>query len=979
MSRFSLNRVFGRFDTKSPAPGVAVPQDGIIFTDSKNPKLAVDPEVVEGTVLVEQVQEPMKGSESLSPFQAGQERLSVPTVANLGAPVISVEATPQINFSTPLDQKAQKEADQQQEVLVEATPEAESVAIPVKPVEVTEDEEKLHDLLKNLKNKPVAERREDLSQIAALKNGDVPVALNADKVLELRERVEREQAAAVAQAEKIKAEKEKVGLEILKRRNAIERIKGDLEAIAQDVLLLDRQITERETTHVATKGRAGGKKKGEQNVDAVLARLQKDKERVLAQQQNFTERLQGSEAAYQEAVNAYLAIPDATDTEIQELIRENIEPVVVTDDTVVIEPSEISQEIAAEIPAAALGLESLPEQPELMAEKIESEGTLDERIALAREAYVEKDIETTSHLKRLARSFTWIKPEEAAKNGDVQALRERYQSLLAEKKAGSLVELQGLTGEAREQMALQLSKYFLVDEQAALALAYQAREKETLSNKLEKIYQGLGEWYNRQPLGRKIAVGAGLFGSSVALAATGGSIAGIAVGAVAVRRFIAGAGSAVALDAFAEKLLANREEKKVNKKIEDALYEASQESTQEDFAKRIEEFLEAEEKGLDQQIAQKRVKTLFRKWSARIVGGAGGYLAHLVAEGFHEAPQVETGKMEGGVAAGPLEQSSGLAPAAAPEIVPEEGAAVPPEAGRVPSIPTEYVLTQTDGARGLWGVLEKNMPLEGLDAEQKGRAISSMKNLIATKLEALSPEEKAAAGFRSGSIETIYAGDTLHLQELVTEAEMKEIIGGKIIDAPVTSLGEQLPDIDVAHVEGIDSREVSEQITSGADLASSVSDVEDIIPQDDVREMAVDSLVENRGYSPGELLAGEMRGQYIERVAGMRQALFQTPETNNWPKYSYVLHRELGRVTMDQIKEAQALLADGSSTNISNSLHASQIARMSSFTEKAVSVYGDAAQPKVRETLEAYTSRIAALGFRPGADSINLNQITKSV
>jgi hypothetical protein len=388
---------------------------------------------------------------------------------------------------------------------------------------------------------------------------------------------------------------------------------------------------------------------------------------------------------------------------------------------------------------------------------------------------------------------------------------------------------------------------------------------------------------------------------------------------------------------------------------------------------------------LDQEFAKRRKKTVGRKLLSIAIGGGSGYaLSYLLGGDGKDALQTEAKMTEyvENVSQDTLEPSG--------TITSDQVSFGPADAGGGDSsisglmegtqMPEAYTLSVDDSQKGLWGVIEKSLP-SNLEGVEKTRVITSVENLIATKLEALSPEDRAAFGFRSGDINTIYTGDTLKLDGLVSQGEFQEILEGKEIQAPIEAVVSEVAATDtlaeaVASVEPlaqIEALDVSPEI--------GVQEVDSVVSDTSVSDQAIEQKTAletgGRSYTVQEMLQSQERDVYIEKVINLRQALFQTPETNNWLKYSYALNRELGRTSMEQISASADLIAENQGRFVENGLHQSQIERIGLFTKEAIRVYGDEAKPIKSETIESYTSRIAVLGFKPSADSINLNQIKR--
>lgn len=87
----------------------------------------------------------------------------------------------------------------------------------------------------------------------------------------------------------------------------------------------------------------------------------------------------------------------------------------------------------------------------------------------------------------------------------------------------------------------------------------------------------------------------------------------------------------------------------------------------------------------------------------------------------------------------------------------------------------DYVLTRADGSRGLWGIIDAQLPTE-LAREERHAIIQKIENVIAERLQDMSPEERKLAGFPTGNINQIYADDTLRLGTLLTENDIHAIV-----------------------------------------------------------------------------------------------------------------------------------------------------------------------------------------------------------
>jgi len=830
-----------------------------------------------------------------------------------------------------------------------------------KEVVVTPDEAKLHELLQDIKKAPVAEKPVVMKEIAALKKDKVKVALDAQKIRALEEK-RKEQG------------REKAGMKILQEENRIDALKKNIAAISADIKNIDDQIAHREPDASVNR------RKKNALVDPVLDSLKIQSQDLKEKLESFEQRLKGSETARQEAVNQFLDL-DGSEEQINTLIRENIEPEMISEKPVVIEVSDVAKEIALDVPqalaaGALLGVtqelvgEESPEQkviqPSEQEQKVEN---LDDAIASARLAYVVKDVEMTNQWERLKRSFSWLeKPE----NGDLTTLRERYRGLLSQKQQEEIAKI-ALLDEAKRAGAMrELGMYFKVAEGAALASLYAEEEKKTVSGKLGQLLDKIGEQYNALPITKKVLIGAGLLGGSIALAATSG--AGIALGAVAVRKFCAGLGGAVTLDAAAEKFFSGRQEKKVSAEIE-TFIENEEQASPEEFTKRLTEFLDLDNQSIDKQIDKKRRKTFFRKWSLRIGGAFGGIALTNYLATAHEAATVVTPGTDTVVGSGvkvplpinePTMSYDQMGGGATPEVpIPDATETV----SETSTLPETYQLTAADSQKGLWGVLEKSLPSD-MEEAKKTKALTSLQKLIATKLETLSLDDRSALGFRSGDINTIYVGDTLKLNGLVTQAELQDILDGKEIPAVAT-------DIQATEIATTSPLEGQNLAGLGEDTKIDLVDTsqrESVAMSEGSSVQTVETEISSEPVDGTAKLLGEGRVEravYYRELEDTRKTIFAT---NN-------LRFRDSIINAPTVKMSDVLLAasrPGESLIENRAVFGTdQIQRMGKYKELAVNAFGKVAEPGRNETVADYTRRVVTLGFESPENKFNLDKLIR--
>lgn len=365
-------------------------------------------------------------------------------------------------------------------------------------------------------------------------------------------------------------------------------------------------------------------------------------------------------------------------------------------------------------------------------------------------------------------------------------------------------------------------------------------------------------------------------------------------------------------------------------------------------------------------------KLTLRKWTSRIVGGGGGIILSNAFNGFF-ADTPDTGTGNPSISGGPVTVAETVGDSqnlpsgtetpvmSTPSEVSVESPRISPEAISSVGFPDQYPVTVENSQTGLWGILDKSLPTNLPDSE-RAKAVASLQNLIANKLEHLSPEEQNALGFRGGNINTIYPGETLKLQSLVSQSELNEILGGKVVTLeiiPETPLVEnpgtggiidgETPEAPELPTESVPVETgAPEDLLEGVEIGGGLRDlVVEETPIDNTRELLASGRLE--------------RALYSEELGKMRQGIFVTPETSNWLRYSFILHPEMGEVPMGQVLNGSESLP----------LHESQVERLRKIAEQAVVTYGQGARPGKYETIMAYTRRIATLGFQEKSAAIN--------
>ncbi len=180
------------------------------------------------------------------------------------------------------------------------------------------------------------------------------------------------------------------------------------------------------------------------------------------------------------------------------------------------------------------------------------------------------------------------------------------------------------------------------------------------------------------------------------------------------------------------------------------------------------------------------------------------------------------------------------APVPGVDTTPPVGAAVKIAAETAAAIPGKdllinYSVTPADARKGLWGILEKRLPADMSEAERP-RAIQSLSNAIARKLQEMDPEDWKKVGFPSGEVGDIRAGGTIDFARLLNPDDVQKVLNGNFIAAPpeipypTSSIVE--PAVDVALTVGVDASGLAKQVVQEvvSDKLSEVAAVAAKIP-----------------------------------------------------------------------------------------------------------------------------------------------------
>ncbi len=665
------------------------------------------------------------------------------------------------------------------------------------------------------------------------------------------------------------------------------------------------------------------------------------------------------------------------------------------------------------------------------------------KVGEARLQYVTADYKEKSAWAKLRRIFG-AKNISVDPNGlDARTTKESYERLLMELQEVEVAELKtgGLSGqELRDRMGGML-RYYQLDERVALAntrnqvkieqLRFKPKEGEKTSiaqktalelrNNIQgaaALAENIGRWYNKLPRWKKytmagVSLGAGALGG----AAVGG-------GVVLIRRAMATAGLAVMGDTAIGTWQEGKREQAATEQR--AAYfktlDAHKESGTYDF-ELLSNFLQQDIRNLDEKFQKQKKQDFIRRsavWGVSVAGMFGGaWLASHARDLFSGAHGVSgTGNVNQflhdrasapGAAASAAQAS--VAEAAAPassapmaRIAETMGHPAPVNLPRVDALLRGYEVTEADGRRGLWGIIDRHLP-EGMPRGDRSRVISALEKVIQEKLRTLSPEELKLVGFPTGKIGEIYAGSTIDFTKLLNAEEIQSALGEEsTVSAVTTEMGEKA-------VQGAGKAvEVVSQSTSAPAVAEAVASqatisVPVVSPMDEAANEAVFSRLADAPMMPSDPTEAvqtalaedaqkftalnsprsmaqffaenpERKDVYVRTIGDVRKSIFLTQPLASrdgfmkgefWvAKYDYTINRSLGVVNMSRALEAFQEMRVGAMSSYVRErypLHPSQLESLMRLVSIAQDpkMFGSVGLPGNSETIDQYTRRIAAL------------------
>lgn len=447
---------------------------------------------------------------------------------------------------------------------------------------------------------------------------------------------------------------------------------------------------------------------------------------------------------------------------------------------------------------------------------------LEQRVEELRREFVEHDLEHAGMWQKLKRVFSKLEGDHT-KTSEYQEKREAYTEalkLLQEERFKKLQsEVRGKNEAEKWQIIEGHLRYFNIDERIRLydtaTEAKKDREDQgSFWNRAKERMKGMVDGYRSLSWKQKLAISGMLAGATFLTAGTGGGAALAVAGAAAFKRSLGAAILFTTAEAMGNKVFDKKDRKKaeqeLQKNIEHVLVEEILRRTKsgggvENRYGALRDLLNQEIENIDQSF-QKKKKRVARVKMGSFVAAIG-----LVSPAVTHAAETWFG-------GGHSVAVPGGAPAAAvtPEQIPdvnhavEANAALPsseaqslggaanlhtvgehsiiteseaPETGSITGTfsgfpETPISVTEADSARGLWGILDRQLPasLTGVD---RVRAIASMQNAIHNHLAGMSDTDiHQQFGFRSHDINVVHPGDKLNLHELIPQDQMESILQG---------------------------------------------------------------------------------------------------------------------------------------------------------------------------------------------------------
>jgi hypothetical protein len=632
-------------------------------------------------------------------------------------------------------------------------------------------------------------------------------------------------------------------------------------------------------------------------------------------------------------------------------------------------------------PEASLEAEPAPvvvaaEAKEKDAEKMDLQQKIDAlktEVAEFRYKYAEMDYEKTSAWKTLKGFFRNMTPN-GQEDADTQYWNSEYRSKLSELQEKELEQIKqsGLKGEALKERMAGLLQYYKYEQATAL---YNDRTQVRMDRQ-GFIGKAWGKWeqtvkaYGKLSLSKKVLIGIGLAGFSVA---TGGVGAG---GILLLRRAMGVTGLAMSTDALLEGLIDKKIQEKAKKEIEQ-FQEKNFDTDDSDLTfQKYASQVSFEIERLNRKLQDKKLLALARKELSLGVGVFGMIGGSLAAQAISEHFGAHSG-----AASSPTEEASAPEQTSSAPVTGTESAPVTPvDLSQEFKVEFDrYQVTDADGKRGLWGILEQHLPEDMLPQTEKNRIIQSLENIIQQKLDHMSAAELKEVGFPKGNVGQIYAGTEIDLGKLLTPDEIQAVMEGKnvtlsSVEAPSHVGGEHLapsPVPETAHPatpqEAVSSQPAAPRPSSVKPTPALDTYGKETLVQ---KNIPTDPLVYLREHP-------EALGRYNSTLGRLRMGIFMmNPGEGGVPmEYDYTLNGEkLGSTQISQVLKDLKGFDRGFLQNLDydrakNPLHYDQMKDLSKFVEASGKAFGPKlASVEVGESIDRYTRRMAMLALQTGKE-----------
>lgn len=472
-----------------------------------------------------------------------------------------------------------------------------------------------------------------------------------------------------------------------------------------------------------------------------------------------------------------------------------------------------------------------PPSPEPVSNKLDELRAL---VDAERLAFVTTDYKQSSVWQRM-KDFFGPNIGKESRDQDTESARQRYTEALMRLQSAELAELKSssLSGPEQGKVVAQMLHYYKYEERVNL-FNYRNQvkmESKNLPQRAISAIEKIGREYNKLKPGQKLLIGGVcLVGGIGATIVGAGGLTAAMSGVVLIKRLVATSGFAVMVDTGVEKWQEKRalnksdEEKGKNFNELNDLYRNDPQG--EGHFNRLDALLKNDIQSLNEKFQTQKRQALYRRSAVfgtavlGMVGMGAAYASHIGSAGVSRPDMphqdvrqaARAARAAASAASGPdritpgVPLPEGAAPANAAHLprtgtsgaaaeaarpgvaVDQTRVAAPAAAEIAPSTNTlreAYTVVDTDGKRGLWGVLERRLPDDF--SGDKNRAIASLENAMRAKLDAMTPAERLKIGFPGNlpdgraNLDLIRSGDTIHFEKLLTTKEIQSVLDGKTL------------------------------------------------------------------------------------------------------------------------------------------------------------------------------------------------------